>query len=365
MNKILICLILGYTSLFAELTSESEIFSAYRAFNGQQFYSAGLRNHTDIQAGRLSLKGSFEARTTSSSYATGLYSMHGSREKSELMLTRLYLQGRVLTKGKLSVDLVYGVIQLAGGNFKQYSKSDEIQGNMLFTLIDTTGLGGFIVISYEDLRFKIGKAFVDQDTLGRTTKISDEFDGSGGLFSALEYSYGRHFFELNYIEALTKVKLAIPNFGGPKELFKTELIGLGYSFDDSLNSGFIGYTVLGYSHRKLLDNTVPLPALKDNLTGYSSLIGLKYYTEIWLQEVSIGVEQFKTYEDYTSFIFGDLWENDYNSFGTDKISYKIYSDFVYNKRSRVHLEYLESTGLSPLGHRTDHKHVLIKLSYTF
>ena len=276
-----------------------------------------------------------------------------SQEESHLYIEKLYGQLKLAELGEFTLSAVYGIIPLTGGNIKKFSSQDEIQGNGLFTLIDLNLQGGFIVLSNKNHIFKVGHNYWRKDNWQHDEKLIDANDGTKGTFVFYEYQSGKHTVELNYITADVKYK--------GYDMANAQLYGIGYSYDDSLESGMVYYGILAHSvwNSKMEDvlnmgvfgnatNSIKMANQyypdqydfdNDTQTGNSILLGTKYYTELFGHEADIGIEYFKTSKNFSSFNNGSLFYNDYGFWrrrGSDVIT--LYSDFKVTKNFIVSLK---------------------------
>jgi len=318
-----------------------------------------------------------------------------TQDRSNMFIEKLFAQVTLAEIEDFRLSFAYGIIPLTGGNFKKFSNQDEIQGNGLFTLIDLNLQGGFLVLSNENHILKIGKNYWKKDNWQHDEKLIEANDGTEGIFTFYEYSNDKHTLELNYITADVKYKgLAM----GDAQLF-----GLGYSYNDLLESGFVYYGILGYSiwNSKFKDvlnsgvfgsatNTIKwantnLPEQydfdNDTQKGSSVLLGTKYYTELFGYETDVGFEYFKTSKNWSSFNNGSLFYNDYGFWrrrGSD--IYTIYTDFKFTKNliASMKLSYVDNGYTAKNGSIADttalpatnnfyksERNVLFKLSYEF
>lgn len=277
-----------------------------------------------------------------------------SQDRSNIFIEKLYLQTKLAEIYDYKLSFAYGIIPLTGGNFKQFSNQDEVQGNGLFTLIDLNLQGGFFILSNEHNLFKIGQLYWKKDNWQHDEKLIDKNSGTNGTFIFYEHRHDKHTIELNFIDA--DVKYA--NY----KMADAQLFGLGYSYNDSFDTGFVYYGILGYSiwksHFEDVLNSGYFGAATNSIKyanshypdqydfdndinkGSSILLGTKYYTDFLGIDSSFGVEYFKTSKNFSSFSNGSLFYNDYGFWrrrGTDM--YTIYADFKPFNNFTISLKY--------------------------
>lgn len=312
-----------------------------------------VKNYTDIQLSEY-----FKISSTVGYYKNGgeynketdLGEIWLSQDRSNVFVEKLYGQLLLMKYDEWKLSFAYGIIPLTGGNFKKYSNQDEIQGNGLFTLIDLNLQGGFFILSNDKDIFKVGKLFWKKDNFQHDEKLIEKNDGTDGTFVFYEHKEGKHTIELDYITANVK-------YDG-YDIGNAQMYGVGYSYDDSLDTGFVYYGVGAYSvwNSEFLDvlnsgyfgkatNSIKYANKKfpeqydfdnDTQKGTSILLGTKYYTEVFNREFDIGVEYFKT----SKFNNGSLFYNDYGFWrrrGTDM--YTIYADYRLIKGLKASIKY--------------------------
>jgi len=284
-----------------------------------------------------------------------------NQSKSGIIIEKLYGQ-LLLYKSDNKISLVYGVIPLSGGNFKKFSRYNEERGNGLFTLINLSLKGGFLVCSNEHYNLRIGQAKWD-DSFYNDENLAKNNEGSNGTFIFYDYTIGKHLIELNYIQAEFK-----------KDNYKIgndTLYGLGYSYDDSEVTGWSIYTILGYSSfksntydwlensGKYNDNTIKTIKMvnkykpdeynfnNDKWYGYSILLGIKKLMDLKGKDVTLGLEYYKASNNWVSMNIGTV--NSGNSYGYWKHrggnTIKIYNDIYLMKNFIIHTDYTYSYNL--------------------
>ena len=269
------------------------------------------------------------------------YNTFQTQDKSKFYINQLYVKVHEDINDELRLGLAYGIIPFTGGNFKQYSTQDKIEGNGLMTITDIVIRGGWGILEYNNLKIKAGYGEWFEDNFYNDQKLGKMMDSSGGFFSSVEYTIdtgsSKQLIQFDYdnIDTIYNTPL-----NGRMKMADEQLFGLGYSFEDYENS-YVIYTILGYSISKEYgEDVIPymgLPpfvtAKNETYTGTSMLIGIKKYIDINSQEFSIGYEYFETSPNFVSFNVGSIFDNDYSVFnrrGTKM--HKIYSDFIVNNK---------------------------------
>jgi hypothetical protein len=245
-----------------------------------------------------------------------------SQEKHGYNIDKLCVQYEV-SLSLVDVGFAYGVMPFTGGNFKQYSYQDEVEGNGLFTLSNISVVGGWLILTDKDkdIIVKFGKGVWKKDNFYQDHDIPDELnDRSGGWFFSSEYKLEalkhKQQFQFDYYKIQTERK--------GEDVDDVDLYGFGYS-DESFEYGYVLYTILSKNY-----TTNDIEHTKKH--GQSMLLGAKKYFDLHSLEFDIGYEYFVTSEDFWSAGTGEMWTSDYSNLLGDKFTLnKVYMDFIINK----------------------------------
>ena len=206
------------------------------------FYRHEIKNYADIRVDDW-----FKISSTVGYYSNGdVYNKDKdmgeiwlTQDRSNVYVEKLYAQLKLAEIEDWKLSFAYGIIPLTGGNIKKFSNQDEIQGNGLFTLIDLNLQGGFFILSNENHILKVGKSYWKQDNWQHDEKLIAKNDGTDGTFVFYEYQNGKHLLELDYVDADVK-------YAGMK-MADAQMYGVGYSYDDSVENGFVYYGIFVHS----------------------------------------------------------------------------------------------------------------------
>jgi hypothetical protein len=221
----------------------------------------------------------------------------------------------------LTYGFAYGLIPFTGGNFKQYSHQDEIEGNGLFTLVNISMVGAWFVITDNDtFVVRFGEGTWRKNSIFNNNDLPDKLDESHGIFfgaeKSFEKTYYKHLIEFNYYKKTTVLD--------GDNLETSDVFGLGYSFEN-YRHGYVLYTIASKNY------TEPEHPKIGHLQGGSLLLGAKKYFDVLMNEFDIGYEHYKTYDDFFSGGSGDIWDSDYgNLLGNRFTTNKVYIDYIIN-----------------------------------
>jgi hypothetical protein len=236
------------------------------------------------------------------------------------------------------ITLYHGVIPFRGGKFAEIKDPTVNGGNGLPILQNQTYMSDFISIHNDSTSFKVGSG----EYLAKLHYhgVLEENDKSNGVFSVLSHETGKHYFEINYYDMNILINST--------DYAKVKLGGIGYIYDDSLNSGLTFYTNLGYVKAQEKVSVLSPDYAKEFLrkaryqvddyssSGYAGLVGLNYEFDRGDLTYNVGVEEFITRGEWVSANFGNRFLSDY-SFVANKKAFEtsIYGGVNFTKNFRV------------------------------
>lgn len=262
-----------------------------------------------------------------------------------------------------------GAISFRGSKFSELKNPLRNGGNGIELLSDQVFYGVFSSTNIYDTSLIVGYAQWRKETNYNSLGYHNN-DKSDGIFTVVKKDIDNHYIELNYF----KVNVILDSSTEPINYADLDLLGVGYIYDDTHNTGLTFTWEGGVSHIKennveLAKTTgVPLNILDylgyitENIetTGYAWKTNLRYENEVVNTEYYIGIEYFKTYENWISMNHGTLFLSN-NSYWQvkDGQQYTIYGGvnitknlllqlrYVYTKSDKVPAYFSVSTSVPP------------------
>lgn len=258
-----------------------------------------------------------------------------------------------------------GLLPFKKGSFHEYSFTGDVNGNGLMLAGSQILNGVFLsmrddnwmhIIGYgkKDKLIKSEYNLISNKTIIRTNRAEYDYKGSGGLFAISKYEKDKHRVEFNYFD----VDVYINDI----KVVNTNIVGMGYSWDDIEYSGNLLYGILMYSNTK--GDSVGLNPLNTKFIGHGYhfgeistegiqyLLGYKYITNIPLidRDVYFNLEYLNTKPGYFNVMTGRPY--DFYSYGKYGEVYNVSVGLQYDKNILFKLRYcnyLNSGQIIPIG----------------
>ena len=229
------------------------------------------------------------------------------------------------------VSLYHGAIPFKGGRFSEIKDPTINGGNGLAIINNQVYSSNFISIHGEDsdskYSFIAGKS--EFNMKNHYNGLTYKNEGSSGTYLIGKYESGKHFYEVDYYT----MKI---NMDEVTDYARLTIGGLGYIYDDSLESGVTLYTNIGMS--SISEDVVRLMnsygitsagavnyyknTLKahttdtKNVQGYAGLFGANYEFEGLGKTFNVGAEIFMTRGGWVSANHGVAFLGDHSWYAT-------------------------------------------------
>jgi len=353
-----------------------------------------FRNYIDLEYNRFSVHSTIGTYTNRYHYhSTELENIWLEQDKSSVYVEKLYMQVELYSQIDTTFSFVYGIIPMGNSIFSQYANQDEIRGNAISAIIDLSTVGGFFILTSNCHSLKIGYGDWTGNNWYNDKKALELSSGNNGLYFIYDHTKGPHNIELNYVKSEA--------FYNHEHLADTDFYAIGYSYDDSFNSGLVYYGTFTYVQWKEywsdILNGMPMTAQMPILigqamapdqvaftntenNGYSYMLGVKWYTEIFLKEVNTGIEYRKNSKHFANASMGSMFLNN-DSFWNhrDADIYTVYGSMKPSRDLTISVKYqhfnskysskegaITEVTTDPVnGFYKSEDHILVKLDYVF
>lgn len=252
-----------------------------------------------------------------------------------------------------SVSLYHGAIPFKGGRFSEI-KDPTINGGNGLAIISNQVYSSDFISYHDDYSVIIGKS--EFNTKNHYNGLMTKNEGSSGTYFLANYELGKHFIEFDYYAM--KV-----NMGEVKDYADLQIGGIGYIYDDSIDSGLTLYTNLGMSN--ISENVMGLMnsygvrspeainyyknTLKAHTTntkdvkGYAGLFGVNYEFDLGNTTVNFGVEEFITRGGWVSANHGVAFLSDHSWYAVrNGFETSLYAGANLTKNLRVSTKYVHT-----------------------
>lgn len=383
MKLILILMIIG-TSILA---SDEMYYNGYVSYHNvsisKKMYEApDEKEHTDVVSAQFNLTkyyGDFKFNTII--YAGAYKTSDGSElsgpnrsdtfKKSDIFFRSLYLQYNV----NENISVGAGVIPFSNSSPIEYTYGYNPDGEGVNIINDSEFLAVYGIYKWQNegnhkVLFGIGTQ--DQTKIPMGDYITEALNKGNKIgFLLYEYNNNKNKFILEYLNSYVNYNdIPITNI---------ELLGVHYSYNDSLVSGMSYYFQGGVSKYRsysleakdevLAANGIPgyvvqyMPeqfAFDEDKTswGYASLLGVRKDFDIYNNEFYVNLEWFRTFDNFVSGNHGTpyLGIKANNIFNVRDNAYFVNFGYNYNKdiTFRVYYEYLEFKETKKVGSFADY-----------
>jgi len=251
----------------------------------------------------------------------------------------------------------HGAIPFKGGRFSEIKDPTVNGGNGLAIINNQVYLSDFVsyntTIENGEFSLIIGKSKFD--TKLHYNGLLTKNNQSSGTYVLSTYENGNHFFEVDYYTMKSTFDDIQP--------WDIKIGGIGYIYNDSLDSGLTFYTNIGISETddKVTDviysHNIPTFAyqfleaqgatVKDyyNQKGYAVLVGTNYEFDTKDYGFNIGAEIFKTWGSWVSANHGVIFLSDHSWYANrNAIEYTLYAgtDITQNLRISTKFVYTDA-----------------------
>jgi len=271
-----------------------------------------------------------------------IYPVESYFELSELAINGYVTKDDVITAG---------ILTFKEGAFSEMQKIKASQSDALMTLIYINMTGIFYTHHYDENKIQIGyaKRFGNDKILSKN-RYEHSVDESDIMFMFTNNVYGKHTFKTNIMHSHILYESLSDKKNRP--LGDLGLIGLGYSYNDLSESGYIGYGIIALSATHF-DGSLLSPTGKKfeypnvanfsdegQRIGYSSLIGIKkeYDNILFKKDFYLGAEHFYASKYWISYVT-DQSNFGYYTWGNLGNTYNIYTGVNINPTFKIGLNY--------------------------
>lgn len=238
---------------------------------------------------------------------TGEMAFYSYPSVYESIMTRYKDKASIVTLNELllninlteNITLSAGQIPAHDGAYSSIKTNNVVKSDLLYTIVDNGGQGVFLsyVDTYDELTYKakFGKVEAKYYPFNNEEKYADRLEGTNGSYAVGTLEYKKAQLIYNHIDLEVKVE--------GKYYLDSKVDAIGFKYDDSDESGLIGYGIHSISNTDGLDSvsvkhpvfpiTFQVPLNLDG-KGNSTLVGLKYIFD------AVGLENFIGYEYYTA-----------------------------------------------------------------
>lgn len=286
-----------------------------------------------------------------------------------------------------------GFVPFRGSRFSELKNPKRNGGNGIELITDQVFYGGFLSSKIDNTTFVLGHAAWIKESNYNSLGYKNN-DKSTGTYAIAKTDIGNHYFEFDYFS----LNAVLESSTNPIDYLELDVFGLGYIYDDTLSSGLSFSLELGLSQSKennedLANSTgVPLFIL-DSLgyitedketTGHAWKSNIRYENEYMNTEYYIGLEYFKTYENWVSINHGVLflsnnsyWQhrdgNQITVYGGVNITDRLFLQMRYAKSKSGKVPHYFSVSssenitdsLTPENFYTDTERYELEVSYSF
>lgn len=257
----------------------------------------------------------------------------------------------------------HGAVPFKGGRFEEIKNPTVNGGNGLAIINNQVYISDFLKYNIDtslgELNLIIGKSKFD--TKLNYNGLLEKNNGSSGEYLLATFENGNHFFEMDYFTLNGKVKSEFASI----EPWHIDILGFGYIYDDSLESGNTFYLNIGQSVTD--DNSEQMatsygisPAYFNyfraqgasigdykNQKGTALLLGYNYEFDIEDNTYDFGFEYFKTNGAWVSTNHGVAFQSDHSWYANRNAQeYVVYTGVNFGKKLRVSTKYVHTDAKS-------------------
>lgn len=268
-------------------------------------------------------------------------------KKNNIQINSLYSKTSTDETKHGELSLYYGLIPFKGGRFSEIKNPNINGGNGLAIINNQVYSSLFLSYSTDNTSYIFGKSTFQKEN--HYNGLLDKNDGSSGEYAIITHEQGNHFFEADYYSM--NVKMGDVDYAG------LDIGGVGYIYDDSLNTGYTAYMNFGVSYcsedissllhsYKVSDKSLPYlqkqGAVVTNTsnTGYALLLGNNYEFDTNNYTINTGIELFITRGGWVSANHGVLFQSDHSWWATrNGVETILYSGINFNKNLRLQAKF--------------------------
>jgi hypothetical protein len=252
-----------------------------------------------------------------------------------------------------NISLYHGSIPFKGGKFSEIKDPTVNGGNGLSIINNQVYSSDFVSfhnkIDGGDFSLIAGKS--EFNIKNHYNGLLAKNEGSSGTYILSTYEKGKHFFEVDYYRMTVKMNNL--------DYASLKIGGIGYIYDDSIDSGFTLYSNIGMSSisedveglveqynipKKYIPYYKSQGAVVQNTSGvkgYAGFVGINYEFDVDDLTCNIGLEEFITHGGWVSANHGVLFQSD-NSWWANRnaIESTIYAGVNVTKNLRFSTKFV-------------------------
>lgn len=251
------------------------------------------------------------------------------------------------------VSIYHGAIPFRGGKFSEIKDQTVNGGNGLPIInnqVYTSDFVSFHSSKYSDYDFSFIIGNSKFESKNNYNGLLTKNDQSSGTYLIGKCESGKHFFEVDGYDMNVKIESL--------DYARLQILGFGYIYDDSTNSGFTLYTNLGISNiSENVEGLLDLHHISNymrsylaahgaethntkDIKGYAGLFGVNYEFDALGVTFNIGDELFLTRNGWVSANSGVAFLDEHSYWAVrDGVENSIYGGINFTKNLRVGTKY--------------------------